>query len=338
MKSRVPLFLIFGVIFSGLCFNIANSLLLSQPNSEPVYSTRIHDISAMTLTPNFKVVPKKGMGGADDVRGSDDSLSSNLPMGLETDHHHEHIARGIDSYTVQPGDTLTQIAEDYRVSVNTIRWENGISGNKLSTGQELIILPVSGVRHTIKKGDTFGSIAKKYRVDTDDILIYNQIKKDELLIVGEKIMVPNGVIVNRNRVTAKKTYYAQKTDLSSGYYARPTNGPLTSAYGPRWGGFHYGDDYGVPIGSPIIAAASGVVSKVRHGWGGGYGNYIIIKHGNGTETLYAHLSKTNVVVGQRVRRGERIASSGNTGRSTGPHLHWEVIDSSTGQKLRPPRF
>jgi len=293
--------------------------------------------NSVTLSAGFRVVPTIAAGGASGLSGSDASLHANLSMNYGEDTYHEHAPRGIDSYTVQPGDTLTQIAEDYRVSTNTIRWENGISGNKLTVGKELVILPVSGVRHKIQRGDTFGSISKKYRVDIEDVLIYNQLSADTKLTIGEKIMVPNGVIVNtaaRSKTIAKNTRGISR----SGYYTKPTNGPLTSGYGPRWGGYHYGDDYGVPVGTSINASASGVVTRARIGWSGGYGNYIIVKHANGTETLYAHLSKILVKAGENVSQGQQIAKSGNTGRSTGPHLHWEVIDSATGQKLRPPRF
>ena len=124
----------------------------------------------------------------------------------------------------------------------------------------------------------------------------------------------------------------------SEYYMKPVVGRLTSGYGPRWGGYHHGNDYGAPVGSAVVAAASGVVERVRTGWSGGYGNCIVVRHPNGTNTVYAHLSKILVKTGQTVKQGQVIAESGNTGRSTGPHLHWEVVDNKTGQKLRPPRF
>ena len=320
-------------------FSTAVSSLWFSPNekiaNEEQSEMKTTDAS---LSPTFKIIPIAATGGTDPLGGDDGVLQSNLSMNYGEDAHHEHMPRGIDSYTVQRGDTLLQIAEDYKVSTNTIRWENNISGNKLQVGQELTILPVSGVRHTIKKGDTFASIAKKYRVEQDDILIYNEFPSDMKLVVGEKMMVPNGVVFSRKATTPNKQIIVNTVRATNGYYIKPMQGRLTSGYGPRNGRYHYGDDYGAPIGTPIVAAAPGVVTRARTGWGGGYGNYMIVKHPNGTETLYAHLNKFNVRVGQSVARGQQIAENGNTGRSTGPHLHWEVIDSATGQKLRPPRF
>ncbi|MCG4583642.1 peptidoglycan DD-metalloendopeptidase family protein, partial [Anaerosalibacter bizertensis] len=111
---------------------------------------------------------------------------------------------------------------------------------------------------------------------------------------------------------------------SGGAMAWPSNGPVTSPYGPRWGRIHTGIDIGIPIGTPVVAAKDGVVILAKTGYGGGYGNYLVVDHGGGVSTLYAHNSSLSVGVGTRVRRGQQIALSGNTGRSTGPHLHFEV--------------
>lgn len=105
---------------------------------------------------------------------------------------------------------------------------------------------------------------------------------------------------------------------------RPTSGVVTSRFGSRWGRSHNGIDIGAPQGTPIKAAAGGTVTVAQVGYGGGYGNYIIISHGNGIQTMYAHCHTLNVTAGQQVSQGQVIATVGNTGRSTGPHLHLEI--------------
>lgn len=247
-------------------------------------------------------------------------------------------------YEVQKGDTLSQIAENYNVSTNTIRWENNLSGNKIKVGQQLKILPVTGVRHIIKKGDTLDKIAKKYDAELDDILIYNDLLKEEKLTEGESLIVPNGVITAPvvTKSSSNSTKQTSTTTVVSGYYLRPVSGKITSPYGPRKGSYHYGIDIGNKRGTPIMAAAQGVVTHVvnycsegNSSCGGRYGNYVKILHPNGQTTVYAHLTKASVSVGQKVSQGSTIGTLGNTGRSTGPHLHFE-IQKSNGATIKPP--
>lgn len=256
------------------------------------------------------------------------------------------ISDQISVYTVEKGDTLSEIADTFGVSVNTIRWENNISGQSISVGQKLNILPVTGVKHIVKSGDTVSKIADKYEADSDDILIFNDIGKGQGLKQGQILFIPNGII---KVVVAKPTtstgtgkVVTSNTKAPSGYYLRPVPGPVTSPYGSRKGGFHPGVDLGGPRGTPVMVAANGIVTKVVSGCvegkkscGGRYGNYITVEHPNGTRTRYAHLSKTMVTVGQEVTQGQVIGAIGNTGTSTGPHLHFEV-ENSNGSKMRPP--
>ena len=113
-----------------------------------------------------------------------------------------------------------------------------------------------------------------------------------------------------------------KQSLATGKFINPTVGRFTSPFGPRWGRFHYGIDIANSVGTDIKAADGGIVT--RAGSAGSYGNLIIIDHQNGTSTRYAHLSRIDVKVGQAVEQGQSIAKMGNTGRSTGSHLHFEV--------------
>jgi murein DD-endopeptidase MepM/ murein hydrolase activator NlpD len=236
---------------------------------------------------------------------------------------------GIIEYTVQEGDTLSEIAELFDVSVNTIKWENDL-GNAIKPGQDIRILPVTGIRHTIEKGDTLSGISKLYDVEEDDIAVFNDID-DSKLVVGKKLIIPNGVKQERevsikNIIKGSKKNNVSSKGSGNGYYVRPTSGPITSLFGPRKGSYHYGIDFGAPTGTAIVAAADGRVVKTS--CGSGYGKCLLIEHSNGTQSLYAHASKLYVGVGERVEQGETIAAVGSTGRSTGPHLHFEIIESN----------
>jgi len=247
-------------------------------------------------------------------------------------------------YTIKEGDTLSEIAEEFGVSTNTIRWENNISGNTISVGKKLNILPVTGVKHIVKSGDTINGVAKKYDADANDIIVFNGLSETDGLKKGDIIFVPNGVITQT--VSTSSSSKVSSTSNSSksapsGYYIRPTTGRVTSSYGPRKGSYHYGVDFGEPRGTAVVSAASGVVTQVvsyckegSSSCGGRYGNYITILHPNGQSTRYAHLQSVKVSVGQSVSQGQKIATSGNTGHTTGPHLHFEVIKSN-GSTVRP---
>lgn len=233
----------------------------------------------------------------------------------------------ISLYTVREGDTLSEIASMYDVSAKTILWANDISDpSKIRPGNTLVILPISGVRHVVKKGDTIKSIAAKYSGDVDDILAYNQLASEEDISVGDTIVVPGGAVTVP---TPKKT--TKTTSTSGGGIVAKGNGssgftlPLPGAV--RTQGLHgyNGVDYGAPAGTPIHAAAAGeVVVSRTSGYNGGYGLYVVIKHPNGTQTLYAHMSRVAEGVGDHVEQGEVIGYVGSTGRSTGNHLHFEV--------------
>lgn len=112
----------------------------------------------------------------------------------------------------------------------------------------------------------------------------------------------------------------------------PIHGPVSSEFGPRWGGFHPGIDIAVPTGVPIAAAGGGTV--VVAGPNGGYGNFVVIDHNNGYSTAYAHQSQIAVSEGQTVTQGQVIGSVGSTGFSTGPHLHFEIRVNGNAQNPR----
>lgn len=236
----------------------------------------------------------------------------------------------ISIYKVRSGDTLAGIAKMFGVSEGTIRSANGLKkGQSVSIGKELLILPISGVKHTVKKGDTIASVAKKYGGDMDEIELYNDSIVDGKLVVGSEIIIPNGEIVEESVSSSKSTSGKAKSSgkkgksvslVSTDGYMRPVTGIVTQWAHDRYSAI----DIGAPTGTPVYAARGGTVIAAKTGWSGGYGNMIIIDHGNGVQTLYAHLSKLYVSYGQTVEQGENIGAVGSTGRSTGPHLHFEA--------------
>lgn len=231
----------------------------------------------------------------------------------------ESTTGAISIYIVREGDTLGEIAEMFGVSTNTIVWANDLKSRTLKVGQELVILPISGVRHTVKSGDTLESLAKKYKADLDEIISYNQLSASAKLTVGEIIIIPDGTVNLVQGSVASPS--PSNTNVSAGYYLRPLAGGIKSQ------GLHgyNGIDIAASVGTPVRASADGKVLIAKSsGYNGGYGLYVVVSHNNGTQTLYAHLSRVNVSVGETVSKGEIIGAVGNTGRSTGPHLHFEV--------------
>lgn len=227
----------------------------------------------------------------------------------------------ISIYVVRKGDSLSQIAQMYDVTVNTIKWSNSITGS-IKEGDELVILPISGVSHTVKKGDTARSIATKYKANLDEILAYNNIKVTDVLEIGSVLIVPDGEVQS----VAVTSIASSKVRSAGGpvykdFYIRPIVG------GARTQGLHglNGVDLAAPVGTPIRASAGGTVIIARSsGYNGGYGSYVVISHANGTQTLYAHMSRVVAVQGTTVTQGDLIGNVGNTGKSTGPHVHFEV--------------
>ena len=228
----------------------------------------------------------------------------------------------ISLYVVHSGDTLPAIAKMFGVSVNTIRWGNDINGNTITVGQTLVILPISGVQHIVKSGDTLQSIAKQHKGDLLEILQYNNLTKDSKLAVGDIITVPDGEVITISKPSSVGIGKSGPSyPVYDGYYMRPIIGGIKTQgiHG------HNGVDLASSYGSNILASAEGQVLLSRNsGYNGGYGSYIVIKHSNGTQTLYGHLSATVVNVGDNVFQGQVIGKMGRTGKATGVHLHFEI--------------
>ncbi|MCX7997170.1 MAG: peptidoglycan DD-metalloendopeptidase family protein [Patescibacteria group bacterium] len=249
----------------------------------------------------------------------------------------------VEDYTVKGGDTLESIAKKFDISVDTIRWANteGIKNDVIKPGQTIKIPPVTGVVHKVASGDNIYTIAKKYSVDPQAIVNFPFNDFADLdtfqLTPGQNLFVPGGVIeqakpVNRGSFETRATMaQIQGGAKGTSNFIWPTSGLITQY--PVW--YHMALDIASNSLPPIQAADSGTVSYTGCiAWG--YGCHIIIDHGNGYQSLYAHLSTISVSAGQSVSQGEQIGIMGSTGRSTGPHLHFEI--RSGGGLLNPLNF
>ena len=279
-------------------------------------SLKLNSQTIPILAPATNIDPHPTGGGDIAIVGGSALLPQGGPSGTLADITESMESAQISVYTGHRGDTLSGIAGMIDVSVNTIMWANDLKNGKIQEGQQLVVLPITGVRHTVVKGETLQSIAEKYKADGDEIAGFNNIDGASLA-VGEVIIIPDGEITPRSTSPARTGGNRNVV----GYYAWPMQGGVITQ------GLHgyNGIDIGAPSGTGILAAAAGTVIIARDsGWNGGYGKYLVIKHDNGTQTLYSHASRLYVSVGERVGKGAVIATVGSTGKSTGHHLHFEV--------------
>lgn len=280
-------------------------------------------------------------------------------------------------HTIAPGETISGIAQLYGLKAETILWENEIANaGSIRAGQDLIIPPVNGVTHVVAKGETLDEIAKLYNVDREKIKAQNNLvaslqEKDEILIPGAKpLPKPEPIVIaevvdansdaskaangTQKKSTAQakaKTPAKAKTSpnvkaspekpANGAMFIKPTKGTVTCGYTCYKG--HYALD--IADGGrkpPVWAAAAGKVITASSGtYAGGYGTHVIIDHGNGYKTLYAHMVAGSLKVkkGDYVEQGQEIGTMGNTGRvfgRTGIHTHFEIIKD--GVKLNPSKY
>jgi len=297
-------------VFSFISGVLGNNKDTASSNVGSKYNSQNISILEAPLSSKFAV-------GGGDIVIVDDSALEYQAEASDTLNHSDQIS----SYVVREGDTLSGIAKMFNVSINTILWANDIRNNTISPGQNLVILPVSGIRHVVVSGDTIQSIVKKHNGDLNDVLSFNNLSEDSKIAVGDVVIVPNG-----DATPVTKTIAGSKTKVNSapnlsGYFIRPISG------GRKTQGIHgyNGVDLAAPVGTNVVASAGGKVIVSRNsGYNGGYGSYVVVSHPNGTQTLYAHLSATAVSQGQNVSQGDLVGYVGNTGRSTGPHIHFEI--------------
>jgi murein DD-endopeptidase MepM/ murein hydrolase activator NlpD len=292
-----------------------------------------------TLTAILSVSTGENTGetnGTDDTIGDDSIIGPEGTLADIVDSEATYTIDDQTSYIVRENDTLASIAELFDLKKSTITLANNLSANvTLKLGQKLIIPPGDGVMHIVKKGETLKSIAKTYKGDADEIADFNYLLDSSQLIAGQKIFIPGGIVTIPAPIKGGKVSRTNGPATLGISFIKPVTGKRTSSFGMRGGHMHEGIDFGIAVGTPIYASASGVVSA-RAGYNGGYGNLIVIKHGQSIETRYAHLSSIVVATGTSVNQGDLIGYSGNTGRSTGPHLHFEIRQN--GRALNPANY
>ncbi len=296
---------------------VTNASDYSQIEIKGIYAT---DIELLAVSGNPAILD--GKGGSQVLISDDGAL---MVAGLIAKDQIKNLSKQktiggrdeIRNYIVREGDSLSEIANMFSISVDTLRWSNDLSvGEQIKPNQNLVILPVDGVVHMVKEGDTLEALAKKYKAKTTDIITFNHLSETTGLMAGKSLIVPNATI---SRSIVAKRGKAEK--ITSKLFVNPAPGSV------RTQGIHGHNavDLANALNSPIKAAAAGkVVVSRAYGWNGGYGKYIVIKHKNGMQTLYAHLNKNYVSVGDWVSTSQVIGLMGSTGRSTGPHLHFEV--------------
>ena len=257
---------------------------------------------------------------------------------LQAEEVRQYRGGEVIEHIVGEGETLSSIADRYGLNLDTVLWANNLTAtSKIKPGQKLTILPIDGVRHKVTRGETIYSIGKKYGLEGSQVQMivdypFNEFLNDETfeLVVGQYLMVPQGVIVTKTASTTTGSFSGTSsygsitpdagTVSATGSFIWPAAGRITQGYYF----YHKAIDIANRAAGPILAADAGVVTVA--GWvdGYGYGNRVMVDHGNGYQTLYAHLSVVQVQVGQRVKRGDVLGQMGNTGRSTGTHLHFEI--------------
>jgi len=246
----------------------------------------------------------------------------------------------VTEYRVESGDALFTIAKQHNIKPETLLWANydllQDSPDSLRVGQELQVPPVDGVYYKVLEGDTLESIADKFSATTEDIINWpgnNLDLSDPKVQPGTYVMVPGGhrefvqwIIPTVARGRSGTASIGGSTcgggPVGSTAFIFPTGNHSLSG-NDYWSG-HLGIDLAAGLGAPVVAADAGVVTIAQGGWNGGYGNVVMIDHGNGWITVYGHLSQINVVPCQGVSQGQLIGLAGSTGNSTGPHLHFET--------------
>lgn len=322
-------------------FDTFASVFAKKPVGEEVERKDLHSQTIPLPKASRAVDLESGAGGDIQVAGGTALVADTGPLGTIVDIVEGNKSGKISTYVVQKGDTIGEIADQFNVSVNTIKWANELKSGKLKVGQELVILPFTGIRYTVKNGGTIADIVKKYGGDAEQAARYNGVDEDEELKPGTVVLIPDAIDASFEEetkvATGPKKQGTSGTKVRSGstarlhgaggpaypgYYVHPLNGAGTRTQGLH--GFN-AVDIGAPVGTPVIASAAGtvVVSK-QPGWNGGYGGYVVLQHDNDTQTLYAHLSQNYASLGSRVSQGTEIGAVGSTGKSTGAHLHFEI--------------
>jgi murein DD-endopeptidase MepM/ murein hydrolase activator NlpD len=290
----------------------------------------------------------QGSGGAPHM--PDITANALVSLTRKADSHTNKPARQLDKiehYVVQKGDSVFAISREFGLQPESILWANFDTlqddPQNLSVGITLNIPPTDGVYYKVTKYDTLEKIASKFRVYVEDIVMWPGNKLDFLnpkIEVGKYLMIPggtgevrqwiipdiakgkSGTLANSKILGPGACDTGEGGAVGTGGFIWPTGNAHKISGNDYWSG-HLGIDIAALTGDYILAADSGVVVYAGP-IGGGYGNFVMIDHGNGYRTAYAHNSVVTVRCGQSVTKGQTIARAGSTGNSTGPHLHFEV--------------
>ena len=335
-------------------FSLKGMFFGSTPKTEPNKEENLQSLRVFEPNRTYaeeELVMNKNLAKSETT--SFDSTDNILVDAGEVEASHNVTDDAV--YTVQAGESIYSIASYFGVSVDTIVSYNGLTSKVVREGQVLEVPTTSGIMYKIKKGDTLESIATKYAISADDVSLYNGLLAADNLTINEEIFLPGakipeekkkspigngkvGITSITSKVISPSTQKWVRGDTShlntssdirkysslpqyAGYYTNPA--PGTTRTQKMHG--HNAVDLAGRLGTPILASAGGTVRVAKTGgYNFGYGNYIILTHPNGSETIYAHLSGVQVTPGQTVDKGEQIGRLGSTGNSTGPHLHFEI--------------
>ena len=344
--------LLFRCASHGFILSVALVAVFASGVELPALLSEGSSVARLEAAPSWPQFPRAAPfldAGQQYVRKSPVPVTEyRRPDTPEQERSRPQIRQQVQTYKVEPGDTISQVAVLFGVTTQTVVWANDIANpDRLKQGQELQIPPSSGVLHTVKSGDTLAAIAQKYHAEVDAIVGYgfNSLQNPDTLDLGQQIMVPGGVKPAERPVRLSSDVRPKAPPPGQSSSALPPDpqekrGSLLQwpTYGPIFDWFrssHKGIDISPPYGTPVYAAEAGVIESVKY-LNFGYGFFVLVNHGDGYQTRYAHLSEIVVKPGQQVVRGQHIGRVGSTGRVTGPHLHFEVI--AEGAALDPLVF
>jgi murein DD-endopeptidase MepM/ murein hydrolase activator NlpD len=324
------------------------------------FSSPFHSVQAMNLSGD----------GSIKTLDSKNTLKAIQPLFLVSDAQNVSDTVERDSmicHMVTPQDSYASLAQEFGLTESTLR-----SWGPISSGSTMLIPNIDGLFHPIKSGETLGILGEHYGMLSSSLVEYNKGIRPQVMRVGYRVFIPGALVlyktVSKQQLAAhnptldrssrlgfsrhldtganSKLTYAQKRSLIAsralagamslriGTFLKPTVGMLSSPFGPRGRGFHPGMDICNHVGTTITAARAGIVRSA--GWNGDYGYAVDIDHGGGVITRYGHCSRLLVSAGQVVNDRQPIALMGSTGRSTGPHVHFEV--RVNGRAINPAAF
>lgn len=298
-----------NVVFFNTFFKGGNT----QQHSDLFFS---QSEAAAIETPDLKIIQDSFVYGISTPRVLTIQTLGDVMGGSASSQNRKDVV----NYTVQTGDTVESVAQKFDITVNTLIWANNISKkSSLKVGENLVILPVSGVLDIVKSGDTVSDLARKYKAKPDEIIAFNNLANEGDIFIGDILIIPGGV-VPQNVVPSINA----QASLADSFFIFPTEGVISQ-------GLHYynGVDVANKCGTPIYAAAAGTVQRATSngGWNFGMGNHITILHTDGVSSYYGHLMTLFVKPGEKVNVGDRIGLMGKTGNATGCHVHFQIMGS-----------